>query len=166
VGACVPELIKDVVPAAFLTRHVACMGSFSADGCEPGQLCIPPPDDPFHASVCVWQEGDVACPEGSAYAERMLLHRDIDDVRGCAPCSCTVPPVRGAGATATLSTMVSCSVAAAMLAPGDCAGGIGGPSILAVHYDEGIPPGACQPAVAMPIGDAAGIDPVTLCCTR
>ncbi len=165
-GGCLPLLTVDRPPAAFLTRHLACAGPLSGEGCPAGELCVPLPDDPFEPRSCVWREGDAACPEGSAYTERTLLYRDIDDQRGCEPCICTVPPGPCDGAVAVLSTAYDCSLNTAGVAPDDCVGGIGGMSIQSVLYDAGGPPEACDAAVVVPTGDAAGTDPVTFCCTR
>jgi hypothetical protein len=164
-GSCLPLLTVDREPATFLTRHLACMGALAAAGCEPGQLCAPPPADPFHARWCVGQEADIACPEDGAYTERTLLHRDIDDQRGCQPCMCTVPPGPCEGSSAVLATAADCSVIVSAVLPDDCVGGLGGSAVMGVFYVEGSPPRACDPAVVVPTGDAAGVEPVTFCCT-
>lgn len=165
-GGCLPLPTVDRSPAAFLTRHLACAGTFVAEGCAAGELCAPLPDDPYQPRVCVWQEGNVACPEGSAYAERTLLYRDIDDQRGCEPCTCEVPPGPCIGTSAALSTAFNCSVLTAGVVPDDCVGGIGGSALQSVLYGEGVPPEECDAAVVVPTGDAAGTEPVTFCCTR
>lgn len=165
-GGCLPLPSVELEPAAFLTRHLACGGMLEPEGCPQGQLCAPPPDDPFHARVCVWQEGDVACPEGSAFADRTLLHRAIDDQRGCEPCTCAAPSGPCEGTSAVLSTELDCSLITAAVPPDDCVGGLAGGTIRSVFYTEGNPPSACDPAVVVPTGDAAGTDPVTFCCTR
>lgn len=164
-GGCQP--LPDVrrQPAAFLTRHLACGGTLAPEGCPAGQLCAPPPDDPFHARLCVWQEGDVTCPDDGEYVERTLLHRDIDDQRGCEPCTCALPPGPCEGATAVLSTAVDCSIITTVVPSEDCAAGPGGPSFRSIYFDEGTPPGECDAAVVVPTGDAAGTEPVTFCCT-
>jgi hypothetical protein len=166
IGGCLPLPSVERPPAAFLTRHLACAGPVTTAGCLTGELCAPLPDDPFAPRLCVWQEGDAGCPEGSAYAERTLLYRDIDDQRGCEPCTCTVPPGPCDGAVAVLSTAFDCSLNTAAVAPDDCVGGIGGINLQSVLYGEGVPPDACDPAVVVPTGDAAGTEPVTFCCTR
>lgn len=164
-GGCLPLPNVEVEPAAFLTRHLACAAALEPAGCPQGQLCAPPPDDPFHARVCVWQEGDVACPERSDYVERTLLHREIDDQRGCEPCTCAVPPGPCEGTSAVLSTAIDCSVNTAAVPANDCVGGLGVSSIQSISYAEGTPPAECDAAVIVPTGDAAGSDPITFCCT-
>jgi hypothetical protein len=166
VGGCVPLPSVDRSPAAFLTRHLACAGPLVAEGCLPGELCVPSPDDPYEPRMCVGQDGDVECPEGSGYADRMLLYRDIDDQRGCEPCSCDLPRGPCDGASVVLSTALNCSVLTAAVDPDDCVGGIGGSALQGVLYEEGTPPGECDPAVVVPTGDAAGSEPVTFCCAR
>lgn len=167
-GGCLPLPSVELAPSAFLTRHAACEGALAAEGCEGGQLCAPRPDDPYHASVCVLAEGDVACPEGSAYVDRTLLHRGIDDERGCAPCTCTVPSVPCEGTSLALSTAFNCSAGVTGVPPDGCVGAITGPTIHSALFTPGTVPAdlECEPAVVVPTGDAAGIDPVTFCCTR
>jgi hypothetical protein len=96
----------------------------------------------------------------------MLLYRDIDDQRSCTPCTCSPPSGSCDGASVVLSTAFDCSVLTAEVAPDDCEGAIGGPSLQSVLYEEGELPDGCDPAVVVPTGDAAGTDPVTFCCTR
>jgi hypothetical protein len=163
-GACVPLPTVELVPAAFLTRHVACAGAFAAAGCEPGHLCAPPPGDPFHARWCVWQEGDVACPEGGAYGERTLLYRDIDDQRGCQQCTCAVPSVPCEGASVGFHSAGGCGALLGAVLANDCVDGLGGSGMQSLFYVTGSPPSACDPAVVVPTGDASGIEPVTFCC--
>lgn len=162
-GGCVPLLSVDRPPAEFLTRHVACGGTLAADGCEPGRLCVPLPDEPFHPRVCVWQEGDVPCPEGSDYGARTLLYRDIDDQRGCEPCSCAPPSGPCENGVVVLSSIEDCGFQTADVAVGECQAV--GATIQSVLFDPGEPP-PCEPAVVVPTGEAAGIEPVTFCCAR
>jgi hypothetical protein len=163
-GGCLPLPTVELEPAAFLTRHLACTGALSAAGCDPGQLCAPPPADPFHARWCVGQEGDVACPPDAGYDQRTLLYRDIDDQRGCQQCTCAVPPGPCEGSLVGLSLELDCSPVLAGVAPDDCVGDLAAPPIASVLYIEGSPPRACDPAVVVPTGDAAGVAPVTFCC--
>lgn len=167
-GGCVPLPSLELVPAGFLTRHLACEGARAAEGCEPGRLCMPRPDDPYHPRVCVLAEGDVECPEAGAYVERTLLYRDIDDERGCEPCACAVPSVPCEGTALVLSTALDCSSGQAPVPPDGCVGGLGGPAILGALFVPGEVPGEleCEPAVVVPTGDAAGTEPVTFCCAR
>ena len=167
-GGCLPLPSLELVPAAFLTRHLACEGVLAHSGCEAGQLCAPRPDDPFHARFCVVQEGDVACPEDGAYVERTVLYRDITDERGCQPCSCALPSGSCTGTSAVLSTALNCSAVAAGVPPEGCVGGVGVGTFRSAVYVEGSVPddAACDPAVVVPTGDASGTEPITFCCMR
>jgi hypothetical protein len=167
-GGCVPLPSVEIEPAGFLTRHLACAGTLATDGCDAGRLCAPQPDEPYSASVCVLAEGDVACPEGSAYVDRTLLHRDIEDQRGCEQCACEVPTVPCEGTSLALSTALTCNSGLTGVPPDDCVGDIPGPILHGALFTEGTVPAGleCEPAVVVPTGEAAGIDPVTFCCTR
>jgi hypothetical protein len=160
-GGCFPLLSVERPTAKFLTRHVACGGALAADGCEPGQLCAPAPDDPFHPRWCVWQEGDVPCPEGD-YAARTLLYRDIDDRRGCEPCSCAPPSGPCQNGVVVLSSIDGCGFMMNDVVVGECQAV--GTVVQSMHFDPGAPP-PCTPGVVVPTGEAAGAEPVTFCCT-
>lgn len=163
-GGCLalPEVVLD--PAVFLTRHLACGGSFPAMGCAEGELCAPPPTDPLAPRWCVWQAGDVACPEGP-YGERTLLHQGIDDTRGCEPCTCAKPTTPCQNTSVVVSTSTNCSILTGALLPNVCTNGFGGAALRSLIHNPGTPAGSCTPAEVVPTGDAAGSDPVTFCCT-
>lgn len=164
-GGCVPLPSQALAPAEFLTRHLACGAAVAGEGCLAGQVCAPVPADPFLPRLCVWQEGDVACPAASVYGERTLLYRTIDDQRGCEQCTCSLPSACE-GARVQLSTDSDCNPLTAEVPPDGCEGNLGGGNILSVLLEEGTPPRACAPAVVVPTGDAAGDEPLTFCCTR
>lgn len=164
-GGCVPLPSHELAEAEFLTRHLACGGAPLGAGCPAGQVCAPLPGDPFYPRLCVWQEGDVACPAASVYGERTLLYRTIQDQRGCEQCTCSLPSACE-GARARLSTDTDCNPLTEEVPPDGCEGNLGGTNIRSVLFEEGTPPRACEPAVVVPTGDAAGGEPLTFCCTR
>lgn len=161
-GGCLPLPDVDRTPASFLTRHLACAGSFeAATGCAPGQQCMAVPGDPFQALACVGQEGDVECP--AEYPERTVLYRDLDDQRSCQPCTCAKPTGPCEGATVVLARD-GCATFAGSIMADSCVSGPGGPNLTALLYAPGMPIGECEPAVVVPVGDTSGTDPVTFCC--
>lgn len=161
-GGCFPLLGVELPPAEFLTRHVACGGTLAADGCEAGELCSPIPDDPFHPRWCVWQEGDVTCPEDGDYVARTLLYREIDDQRGCEPCTCAPPSGPCENGTVVLSSIDGCGFMMDEVTVGECQAV--GSVVQSMFFDPGEPP-PCTPGVVVPTGEAAGAEPVTFCCT-
>lgn len=161
-GGCTPQPDVELDPAVFLTRHLACAGTFADMGCGLGELCAPAPEDPLAPRWCVWQAGDVACPEGP-YGERSVLYQDIDDGRGCEPCTCSPPTGPCMDALAVFSPNLDCSMPPGGIAADTCVPTAG--LVRSVIYNPGTPAGSCTAAVVMPIGDAAGTDPVTFCCT-
>lgn len=164
-GGCIPLPSSELPPAAFLTRHLACgAAEISAAGCEDGRVCLPVPVDPYRPQLCVWQEGDVACPEEGDYTARILLYRSIDDQRGCEACTCSLPAACE-GAMVSLSTDTDCNPVVADVSPDTCDGIVDSGSIRSVLLEEGTPPQACQPALVVPTGEAAGAEPLTMCCT-
>ncbi len=163
-GGCIPLPSVERPPATFLTRHTACAGSFSSEGCAFGKLCVPTPSDPFHARWCVWRAGDVSCP-GDDYPVRTVLYDEIEDERGCEQCTCAVPSEPCTGAAMVLSTATNCASGLHEVPPGTCEDDLGGPNIAGVLYVEGDPPRACEPAAVVPKGEATATEPVTLCCS-
>jgi len=166
-GQCLPSAATEIEPASFLARHLACgipTEDEEALECPAGQSCAAWPAAPLHPRVCVWQEGDVACPARSPYVQPQRLFRGLDDGRGCAPCSCAPPRGTCAGASLGLSVSSPCSAPVAAGAPGSC---VPGPaqSVRSLVYGEGDPPAECEPAVVIPTGEAAGTEPITFCCT-
>lgn len=79
------------IPAAtFVDGFLTCAPEEGSPGaCENGGTCLPEVTS-ISAPTCIYQEGDVACPDG-AYSERTVTYQDIDDSRNCSPCTCGDP---------------------------------------------------------------------------
>ena len=78
--------LPDVEPAG----HVELCGvnEVFEGSCATGETCVPSPANPYSVGLCVWSDGDVACPEGTAYTERQVVYTGIDDTRACSECTC------------------------------------------------------------------------------
>lgn len=165
-GLCASVPSMTLEEPSFLNRHVACGAEPLSLACPDGHWCVPRPDDPFYPRICIWHEGDVACPAGGPYSESQRLFRSIDDARGCMPCSCTLPRGPCVDTGLELATDPDCLDTSGSLSPEGCtaAPSMGAP-INAYLYTPGAAIGDCEPAVVVPIGNAAGAEPLTFCCT-
>jgi hypothetical protein len=164
-GGCVPVLSAMMQDASFLSRHLACGGGLVSLDCGPGRQCASTPGEPFYPRWCIAQLTEADCPAGP-YTERERLYRALEDDRDCEPCSCSPPMQTCLGASAVLSTLDQCMIVDTPLVSNGCVEGPGGASFVGIGYSPGAALGQCTPSAAVPSGEAAGIEPVTFCCTR
>lgn len=165
-GTCAVDSDQRTLPASFARRHVACAAEPNTLDCTGGRQCVPTADDPYYADLCIWQEGDVPCPQGTQYSERMVVHRQIEDGRDCQACSCEPPDGTCTGSSLVLNADYDCMGASAgSVPPGGCVDGSGDGFVRGLIYDSGeLPSDACTPSTPVPIGQAVAVQPVTFCC--
>lgn len=167
-GSCNDTASVIVSPPSF-ANHVALCGSEAIDAaCEVDTLCMPTPQAPEAAAVCVWQEGEHSCPSGWGYADRTLLFGDLEDTRGCSDCGCGTPAgpcspgeVEISGTFFDGKADTSDTVMA-----GDCSSWTlaGGEATSATWTTGPAAAAGCAPIGGNPNGDVVGELPVTLCC--
>jgi hypothetical protein len=161
---CEPQFTEEVTPAAFDREYALCLAQ-SVDACDDGGLCIPElaqADD----ELCVWREGDFACPE-SWSASRHLFYRELVDERRCSECTCDEFYGSCTGFTIQLFGTDGCNEApVGGVTPGTCADlalqgataarrtGIGVPDVDCTGFTHG----------SEAIGAAGPVSPVTVCC--
>ncbi len=131
-----------------------------------GGVCVPEPTGGFEPDVCVWQEGDQACPAG-LYPKKRVFYQTFDDARGCTPCTCS--PMQGA----------SCSGGSVNFYPKDsCINSQASPTVtVASCVDADVSAklsvklggvttsvGTCDASGGEPTGTLAGAAPITVCC--
>ncbi len=70
-------------------RVVGCASRPAArGGCEQDRLCLP--ETSGDQKLCVWRDGEHACP-AQQYTDRRVYYRDAQDTRTCSPCACSGP---------------------------------------------------------------------------
>jgi hypothetical protein len=136
---------------------------------EPGTCRLP-----AGFSLCIYRDGDVACPGPGSGADfdRHVYYRDFDDLRTCAPCECGAPD---GGA---------CTVLAKAFGDAACSALVGATTIdsadgsLCIDITPGIAlrskavdvaltaPGTCAPGGGEAMGHVVPVGPVTLCCKQ
>lgn len=72
-------------PPAWKRTARAC--ALSAPGPCEGGACAPAPEAPFGAALCVYREGDHACPAG--LEDRRVVYEAALDTRACSACACS-----------------------------------------------------------------------------
>lgn len=128
--------------------------------CDAGELCAP--EGPFAGALCVYQDGDVACP-ASGYSDRHVYFTTIGDDRDCSACSC------GAecdytwhffdGADTTCASPI-----ASLTAAHQCVAVTPASDSIRVGAEIASPTGACIASGGDPTGSADAQTPITFCC--
>src|SRR5262249_14487485 len=87
-GSCAPNPASQPnVPNATLTNFGrGCTSTPSSGACAAGDTCLATPSAPFLATMCIGQDGDVACP--APYTDNHVLYDSVSDNRSCDPCDC------------------------------------------------------------------------------
>ncbi len=167
-AACAPEA-TEVLPALSWDESVA-LCSTVPTACGEGDLLFPPLSSQYDLGLCIFTEGDVSCPVGSPFAERLVYFEDTMDERLCEACTCDAPVDAECGGRVTLGTTIDCANGPAF---NDVAPPQDEPiNLSAVRIDynefpsdaEGEIAGTCAPAGGAAAGTATPVDPITVCC--
>ena len=163
-GTCPPDGGAATRPAVTWQRtQLGCMnGRTAAGGCSSGQICLPAPAAPFEHALCVAQDGDVGCP-GAPYTAKRLLHKAMNDTRGCSACACGAASGVTCPTTITTYSDQNCITATGTLAVPGCAA-FATYTAITVDVDAAVG-GTCAPSGGAPTGTATPSQPVTVCCT-
>jgi hypothetical protein len=123
--------------------------------CEDGGPCIGDNSD-----VCIWQEGEHACPDG--YSAAVTAYSGSDDQRECGTCDCGTP--QGI-CDASVQLQTDACGAGVTISNDDCTNS-GNIAITAATYDPGTPAISCDGGTGTaPIsGTVEPIGAVTICC--
>lgn len=161
-GACAfPDPATIVPPPTFVSQNVSC-GMPQATGCPAAQSCVttPVPSQPF-TRLCIHQDGDSPCPIAE-YSKRFVAYRNLDDTRGCSPCSGTPTGGMCGNKWDVAGTIVQCN-AVATHSVGDCVS-IG--TLGYVHAEISPTNQTCALDGGAPTGAAKASNPVTFCCNN
>lgn len=164
-GACPPTTDSTVEPAAWTWHTQACDGAEVIEdaGCADGRACTPLPESE-EATLCIWQEGEHACPDG--FDSSRTLYGDVEDTRGCETCSCSAPQGLCDAAVVSLWSGGTCLLPAAGVigADGECDPSGTGNTARAASLNTGSANAFCTASDPTPSGEALGTGPVTICC--
>lgn len=146
---------------------------------DPSRVCVPKVESVFEPGVCIYQEGDHACPSGE-YANKVLLYRGEKDQRECSACSCG--PVQGelscggflrhysndrcydAPTERVESSRIDTAQSSVCRSLSNFS--VAAPRSTLIEPEiQGKEAASCTPSGGQPSGEVVGDDPVTLCCT-
>jgi hypothetical protein len=118
------------------------------------------------AKICIFSNGDAACPQGS-YVARELGYSGLQDARGCTACSCSPPSGASCLAAIVAFADAGCTQPLGSATAGGC---ISYPTALPTSYAQlslaGATGGFCTPAGGTPTGETLPIAPTTFCCLQ
>lgn len=154
-GDCTPSDNHQIDVPTFTTAVRLCSGTLDAPGCEAEERCVP-----SDADLCIYREGDHACPAGP-YTVKRLLHADSTDTRACSTCECGEASgecvgdmtFRGGGCTGTSLEVVTGT---------GCTSGSIDPSHAVFTWNTWT--GACPEQGGVLSGSAEATMPTTACC--
>ncbi len=170
-GSCMPSQVQVMKPDLVWARFGRACGTdpmANGKGCNIGQTCVPKPQLPYVTGLCIYKQGDNACPAG-AFKQKHLFYEGASDTRDCTnDCSCS-PPSGGTCPTTIAiysDTGGVCNTKVAEFQAGSCADVAGNPNLAGrTASAPGAPTGAtCAPSGGQPTGTATPDLPVTFCC--
>gem|GEM_PF-1140224 len=169
-GSCEYSATTMVEDATFAEHFTLCASDAPAAGaCEFEGSCMPTPEAPAEAALCIWAPGDLACPSGWGYADKTLGYDSVDDTRDCTQCDCGEPAGECLDGAVFLQAVDSGTGAAFQIesAPdGDCST-FPPTQIVTQAVWAGIAPTddvGCEPQGGEPTGTVVPADAVTVCC--
>jgi hypothetical protein len=160
---------RTTLPPAEWASHVSACALATTGPCADGE-CAAIADPIAGAALCVWRDGDHACPL-AGYTQPFVFHRSHVDDRGCTPCECEVLSADGEAPCRTrlygngdctgeaIEDVPSHEEACIALEPGPA--GFSDVSATVVTSDA-VRCSARQPSA--PTGAATPTDAFTLCC--
>lgn len=85
-ASCAPQATEAIDEPTW-DRHVRSCGTAAGDACD-GGTCFP--GVPAEHSMCIWVEGEAACPAGP-WSQTLVSYADAIDGRDCTACTCGAP---------------------------------------------------------------------------
>lgn len=158
-GSCVARGESPVVPQATWGTTVRACEAPAGNSCDGGGTCVPDPGPGF-GTTCIYVEGDSACPAGP-YNDQQVVHRTLEDTRGCDTCTCGDPTGSCGGEVRFILDACGGPNTAGSIDVDTC-----GTIIAAAGGARYVadPSFDCAPTGGDATGSATPSDPVTLCC--
>jgi hypothetical protein len=166
-GSCDPIAEAMIEPAAFTTRYTLCGESAPAPGvCNGDQTCVADTDAP----LCVYADGDVACPGDGFGVKHVVYGPDVADTRSCTACTCGEPEGTCVTSGVDLYDFDNACVPELFDVPLDmpAAGCVVSPfAVFDASYPNSAIPApqtSCAAGESDAQGDVAAQGPITMCC--
>ncbi len=161
VSTCTPSGgAPDLPPPVWTTSGVVCGIDGQPTTCADGSVCAPAPVAPFEARWCIWQAGAQSCPAGFP---KQHTWEQVDDGRGCAPCTCgSAVGAKCAATTAFYGDPQCQSPLSQTAALGTCVHQDSVEAVVATTSPSGTP--SCPTGGGGPTGSAVAVPVTTICC--
>jgi hypothetical protein len=159
-ASCPPQANVNIPSPYFVTTVKGCNPPRTPTRCEDAGLCLPAAMEPY-GEMCVYTEGDVACPAGP-YTERSVAYTSIEDTRECSDCTCGTPTGTCGGLVRYVSACSGDFIGLyATTAPGACTTMNTSPSAVSYAPEPQV---SCMPSGGQAQGEANPAAPITVCC--
>lgn len=152
---------EEFPPAVWDATIHSCKLSAPGPSCGGGERqCTPLPPEGFSAEVCVYQQGDLACPAGD-YSTKYMFYTDVEDTRDCSNCTCG-QPVANCSANMVVFDGPDCAgdPVASVPSTGVCTTATGGSIAMELAGNEG----CAVTTMPEPMGAIAPVGEFTFCC--
>ncbi len=164
-GGCDPTTETMLPPITVETQIDVCLPGPGGEACE-GGVCLPEVN--AEARHCVWAPGELPCPHGTGFSEKLLGYGGYDDMRGCLDCSCSSPE-ESCRASAELYSSADCAAGTqsgvvAWEGRGSCVPAIEEVSSARLVFDPD-PQATCDPSEPEPVGSVVPREQMTFCCS-
>ncbi len=164
-GSCAAEAEVDIPPAQYGSEVVGCEVESVDGGCADDESCV---DAPEQGEVCIWRDGDHACPGGDFTERTVYFGGDLVDERSCSTCSCGGAEGSCPSSEATLHVGYYCNGEGVGI-QADCTEACVGPDCepyaISASLSLGPAVAVCEPSGGETEGDVTGLEPVTVCCS-
>lgn len=164
-GSCVAVPTVTPTDAAFAERLTLCgLSAYGPEVCDDGSACVPLPTAPLDGRICIWQDGEHECPGDGPYTAASVYHRDRDDDRGCAACSCGDPDGTCGGVVQLVSNNTCDEFLWGNVPTNNSCFMAINQTVQAVRYDQTSVTASCAPSAPAATGEVVATGPITVCC--
>jgi hypothetical protein len=166
-GACTPSPQAATKPDAHWKTHALGCAASASDraGCKSGYVCLPKtPGTDFADNYCIWQEGDVDCPNAQ-FPDKQRFFEELADTRGCSACACSGPNCSYSWQVFSVDDTACAAPLLALSSEGQCVEV--NPAADKLRLGAAISgDGKCAPSGGASQGDVTAQKPVTVCCAH
>lgn len=159
---CMQNKSEEFPPVQWDASITSCKLPVTATACGDGGVCTPLPGGDFEAPVCIYKQGDEACPAG-VYDTKVSFYTGVEDTRECTNCTCGTVQPNCNNLTLDLYNGTDCAglPTNSLTANGACESAAAGSVAVPPAADDGCP----VQTAPEPMGSIAPVGEFTFCCT-
>jgi hypothetical protein len=166
-GACTPSPQTATKPEAQWKTHALGCAASATDsaGCKSGHVCLPKaPGADFADNYCIWQVGDVDCPNAQ-FPDKQRFFEELADTRACSACACSGPNCSYSWQVFATDDSTCAAPLLELSSAGQCVQV--NPTADKLRLGAAISgDGKCTPSGGASQGDVTAKKPVTVCCAH